>query len=423
MSGHRSFEENTLGVVLGAARKGGRGGRRRSFTPDRPSRSIRPAAADDASLGTGYLGIGLMVAAAIVVAFGLLRFAFYYNHLPHQGWNLLAWFLLICALGGITLTARRYGRWLPHWAFALIVASLTAAAAIDLVAVHGLAAAGIYPTAAVACGAVLMGLVTLREARDILIATAVLGAGMLVSLAIESRTEVLTLGSDIATLALTVSPPLFGVAIVSAFRRMVQLELDRALVHSTVSSPKFAVGMLASRELARLDLNAERLLDDVASGNIALPLSPRFASTAASLATELRLHLIEGRRETWLHHAVTESEFLGPLVTVSDPDSYAGLLSSEQRDALLSAIWLLMNDSKRAGQSMKLTLGPVVRNQSNGLSLTITIPIVISTSGVARHRIDPATWEAVRKVGRYSETLRDESVHINIECTVDNPAD
>ena len=61
---------------------------------------------------------------------------------------------------------------------------------------------------------------------------------------------------------------------------MVQLELDRVLVQSTISAPRFAVGMLASEELARLDLAAEDLLDSVATGRTQLPLKPKTASIA-----------------------------------------------------------------------------------------------------------------------------------------------
>ena len=139
---------------------------------------------------------------------------------------------------------------------------------------------------------------------------------------------------------------MIGVVIVDSYRRMVQIELDRVLVQSTVSAPRFAVGMLASEELARLDLAAETLLDAIATKKTSLPLSPRSASVAASLATELRLHLIEGRRETWLYHAVSESEMLGKTVTLIDKSSLAGLLDAAQRDGLLASAWLLVSDTK-----------------------------------------------------------------------------
>jgi hypothetical protein len=212
---------------------------------------------------------------------------------------------------------------------------------------------------------------------------------------------------------------------VRGFRRMVQIELDRVLVQSTVSAPRFAVGMLASEELARLDLAAEELLDSVATGRTPLPLRPRTASTAASLATELRLHLIEGRRETWLYHAISESEMLGKSVNLIDKGSLAGLLDDTQRDGLLSAIWLLVSERKKAGavRSLQVQVGPIAPTGVTVPGSKLLIPIEITTTGIARNRVDPSTWEAVRRVGRYSDSTRDASVKIDIDCLVSNPAD
>jgi hypothetical protein len=207
---------------------------------------------------------------------------------------------------------------------------------------------------------------------------------------------------------------------------MVQVELDRVLVQSTVSAPRFAVGMLASEELARLDLAAEELLDSVSTGRTPLPLRPRTASVAASLATELRLHLIEGRRETWLYHAITESEMLGKSVTLIDKGSLAGLLDDNQRDGLLSAIWMLVSENSKpsATRTVEVEVGPVVPTGEAPLpGRKLPVPIVIATTGIARNRVDPSTWDALRRVGRYSDSTRDASVKIDIECLVDNPAD
>jgi len=56
-----------------------------------------------------------------------------------------------------------------------------------------------------------------------------------------------------AMLLRAVAPPVVAAAIVAIFRRIVGAELERVLVQSTVSAPRFAVGMLASEELARLE--------------------------------------------------------------------------------------------------------------------------------------------------------------------------
>jgi hypothetical protein len=182
------------------------------------------------------------------------------------------------------------------------------------------------------------------------------------------------------------------------------------------------VGMLASEELARLDLAAEELLESVATGRIKLPLSPKTASTAASLATELRLHLIEGRRETWLYHAITESEQLGRSVTLADRGSLAGLLAPHQRDGLLAAVWLLVSDQSKATPTAQLTIGPVTVIPDPG-SKTITVPLLITTTAVPRSRVDPATWDAIGKVGRFLDSTHNSSLRVEIECIVMNPAD
>jgi hypothetical protein len=206
---------------------------------------------------------------------------------------------------------------------------------------------------------------------------------------------------------------------------MVQVELDRVLTQSAVSAPRFAVGMLASEELARLDLTAEELLESIAMGKTALPLSPKMASKAASLATELRLHLIEGRRETWLYHAISESELLGKSVTLIDKSALAGLLDPSQRDGLLSTAWLLVSDVTKGAQGRTVTvqLGPVEPGETELPSNKLLIPITITTTGISRNRVDPSIWDATGMVGRYADSTQEGSLRIDIECIVDNPAD
>src|SRR5690606_24603096 len=174
--------------------------------------------------------------------------------------------------------------------------------------------------------------VTLRRTWEVVGATILVAAVLIWGISASSPVTTTTIPAQLTFVALAVLPTLFGVYIVRRFRRLVQTELDRVLVQSTVSAPRFAVGMVAAEELARLDLAAEELLDSVATGRLSLPLEPTMASRAASLATELRLHLIEGRRETWLYHAITESETLGRSVTLVDRSSLAGLLDRRQRD-------------------------------------------------------------------------------------------
>jgi hypothetical protein len=54
---------------------------------------------------------------------------------------------------------------------------------------------------------------------------------------------------------------------------------------------------------------------------------------------------------------------------------------------------------------------------------TITIPIVVTTTGVARNRVDPATWGAIGRVGRFIDSTENSSLRVEISCVVANPAD
>jgi len=409
-------DENTLGVILG------RGKRREA---DATRRVIRAATPRRASLGTGFIGIGAAVVVGLRATYGFVWFVGLWGTYPDPRPALIAWIVLIVVLVATFITARVIGDQLPDWAFGVFITGLAIAVALDLYAIWPLHDIGRNATAAVTAGMGLLLVITLRRTRDILISVSALGAALVVAMVLNTRSEIDEIGPQVTTLAFAVLPAVIGVVIVNGFRRLVQIELDRVLVQSTVSAPRFAVGMMASEELARLDLAAEELLDSVATGKTKLPLDPKTASVAASLATELRLHLIEGRRETWLYHAITESDMLGKSVTLTDKASLAGLLDPQQRDGLLSAAWLLVSDTIKRGASrtVALEVGPAMASVETPHGRKITIPIVISTTGVPRNRVDPATWEAIRKVGQYSDSTQNSSLRVDIECLVDNPAD
>jgi hypothetical protein len=409
-------EENTLGVILG------RGKRRES---DATRRVIRAATPRRASLGTGFIGIGAAVVVALRAIYGFVWFIALWSTYPNPLPAAVAWGVLIVVLVATFITARVIGDQLPDWAFALFLLGLAAAVALDLYSIWPLHDIGRNATAAVTAGMGLVIVITLRRTRDILLSVGVLGLGLAVAMVLNTRPNVNDFAPQVTTLAFAVLPPVIGVVVINGFRHLVQVELDRVLVQSTVSAPRFAVGMMASEELARLDLAAEELLDSVSTGKTKLPLDPKTASVAASLATELRLHLIEGRRETWLYHAITESDMLGKVVTLTDKASLAGLLDPQQRDGLLSTAWLLVSDTAKRGvsRSVELVVGPATESVETPTGRKITIPIAIVTTGVARNRVDPATWEAIRKVGQYSDSTQNSSLRVDIQCLVDNPAD
>jgi hypothetical protein len=407
--------ENTLGVIISP--KGKRIAPGRSYAAiENPHR---------ASLGTTFIGIGAALVAGLAAIYGFAWFVALWNSYTNPVPILFSWILLIMALGAGFIVARLVGDRLPDWMFAIFLSFLACVVILEFIGIWDRHDIGRYSTATLTAGMALLVIVTLRGAVEILVADAVLGIALLTAIIADSDLSPENIAPQVTALAFTVLPAVIAVLVVHGFRRMVQVELDRVLVQSTVSAPRFAVGMLASEELARLDLAAEELLDSVATGRTPLPLRPRTASVAASLATELRLHLIEGRRETWLYHAVTESEMLGKSVTLTDKGSLAGLLDDSQRDGLLSAIWMLVSEKSKpsATRTVQVQVGPIASTGENSIGQKLVVPIEITSTGIARNRVDASTWEALRRVGRYSDSTRDASVKIDVECLVDNPAD
>ncbi|MBG6107604.1 hypothetical protein [Frigoribacterium sp. CG_9.8] len=408
-------EENTLGVILG---KPGRSG---VPTGSTAGRAMRQASARGASLGTGWLGLGAGLLAAVQAVYGIVMFVSHAGEYPNLLPAALAWVVYALALTGVATTIATRGEQMPNWLFGVFLLGLSGTVAFDLIAVWPLHDVGRYVTSAASVGFGLLAALTLRRSRELLAVAFTLGTTLLVAILLSMRLTAENIPAQLLLIATAVMPVVFGSYVLRQFRRIVQLELDRVLVQSTVSAPRFAVGMLASEELARLDLAAEELLESVATGRLTLPLSPETASTAASLATELRLHLIEGRRETWLYHAITESEQLGRSVTLADRGSLAGLLDPQQRDGLLAAVWLLVSDQSKSSPTAQLTIGPVTAVSEAG-SNNITVPLIITTTAVPRSRVDPATWEAIGKVGRFLDSTQDSSLRVEIECIVTNPA-
>jgi hypothetical protein len=412
-------EENTLGVVVGNARR----------AVGKTARRLGRASAHRASLGTAFLGLGAAILVGLRAVYGASWFVALWGVYPQPLAAAAAWIVLGAVIVGAIVTSRVIGDRLPDWMFGLFLTGLLVAVALDVIAVWPLHDIGRNATAALAAGMTLLVVVTLRGRSEILTAAGVLGIGLAICMFLDAPAlpDITSewIAPQIAAIASAVLPAVIGVTIVESFRRMVQVELDRVLVQSTVSAPRYAVGMLASEELARLDLTAEELLESIASNRTPLPLAPKMASVAASLATELRLHLIEGRRETWLYHAVSESEMLGKSVTLVDKSSLAGLLDPLQRDGLLAAAWLLVGDTitSNANRTVSLQVGPVVPGETPVPDHKILIPITITSTGVARNRVDPSIWDALGRVGKYSDHTQDSSLRVDIQCLVDNPAD
>jgi len=414
-----NIDENTLGTAIATNRAN------RALLSRPGGKARRQESQHRASLGTAFIGIGAALVVGVRAIYGFAWFVSMWAEYPNPVWALAAWILLIATLVTAFVTARVIGDRLPDWMYLVFVSLLAIVVMLDLVAIWELHNIGHHATASLTATMALLLVITLRGPVDILATTGVFGIAIGGAMIVNTPLLPETIPPQITSLGFAVLPVVIGVSVVRGFRRMVQLELDRVLVQSTVSAPRFAVGMLASEELARLDLAAEELLDSVATGRNPLPLRPKIASIAASLATELRLHLIEGRRETWLYHAISESEMLGRSVTLVDRGSLAGLLDANQRDGLLSATWLLLSDNVKANtdRTVQVQVGPIDAATESGVGHKLLVPIVITTTGVTRNRVDPSTWDAIRRVGRYSDSTQNASLRVDIECFVDNPAD
>lgn len=388
----------------------------------------RGAAGDERdALSRARLDLGFNVATVALIAFLLTLFMLNIAEYSLLGLTVAAWVLVAVTLVAALVLRFRLPDELPVWLYLGALGVWAAAVGLDIAGTWPLGGAIVPLTAAAAVGPALLLCVPVRPARDIVVATIALGAIMLTVVIWRALPDPQLLGPGLVTVAIAVAPPLVGVQIVRSLRTLVQLELDLVQVQSTVASPGYAIGMLASEELARLDLAAERLLDGVATGRTVLPLDEDTADAAASIATELRLHLIQGRRETWLYHAVTESALLGPSVTLTDPDGLAAGLTRDQRDGLLTAVWLLISDPVRAGagqpRTLTLDLARPVGTYPRTANPGATMSIAIATSGVPRNGVDPAAWQAIRKVGRYVESFSGTTLRIEITTVSDTSAE
>ncbi len=292
----------------------------------RPSRSARAAHAGDVrdSHGGRRLATGVTIAAGLIILAHLLHAVALapYFLLPGPGpWA--AW-IALGVIVGVGVIARIVSRQLPDWLYVVLLVGLVVPVWLDVTATAGLLHLGVTPTAAAAAGAVLMPVAAIRGAR-VPVAAA---ASIATVLAVEALLQVGSAGAYVVPGLAVAASAVFPILLVShalwGFRRLVGRELDLSLVQSTVGTSRSAVGMRASEELARLDFDAETLLDDVGSGRIGIPLPPAAAERAGSLAARLRVRLIEGRTDTWLRHAVTESAYLSERVDGRRPGRLGG---------------------------------------------------------------------------------------------------
>jgi hypothetical protein len=86
---------------------------------------------------------------------------------------------------------------------------------------------------------------------------------------------------------------------------------------------------------------------------------------------------------------------------------------------------LLASDNPTAGspRAVTVTVGPINPATTVGVGYRLSVPIVIEASGISRNRVEASTWDAIRQVGRYTDSNHNGNLRVDIECLVENPAD
>ncbi|BDZ51108.1 hypothetical protein GCM10025867_33490 [Frondihabitans sucicola] len=264
-----SIDENTLGVPR--HRRAARG----LPTSSTGARSLRQAQQAGATLGTGYLGMGAAAVAAVQAIYGLIFFLVHLSQYPVAAPAIVAWLIYLAAFIGVVTLVAIQGERLTGVVMIVLCAALALVVVLDFVAIWPLHNIGAFATASVSVGFGLLPLVTLRPARELVVAAAILLIVFVVAVILTTPLNRETFPQQMSVIAIAILPSAVAIYAVQRFRHMVQIELDRVLVQSTVTQPRFAVGMLASDELARLDLAAEKLLDGVATGDVPSPRTRR----------------------------------------------------------------------------------------------------------------------------------------------------
>jgi HPt (histidine-containing phosphotransfer) domain-containing protein len=367
------------------------------------------------TLNTSQLGVGLGLAGGLLFVHALWRFLDHVEDFPRLVLNIASWAILFVTVVLVVIALRAAGFIFSTLLFWSMVLSLTVAAVLDFAAVWQVVDDGVYPTSAIAVGAVLLGASSLRPAREIVMASAILGVGLLLGVLVPGPGED-RLGPLLLLLVLAIVPPLIAASILGEYRRHILLALDRVLTQSAISAPVvLTAGMLGSAELAELDHEVEELFDDVATGREPLPLSPERADQASALATELRRHLVAGHQDTWLSHAVSESEFLSDHVTIDDANGLSARLDQLQRDGLLSGLWMLMSSAARMPATARVSF---IERRDQPRADSRRVLIALDVDGIGRSGVEAITWAALRRVGRYTDTATPLGLRVDIEAEV-----
>jgi hypothetical protein len=374
-------------------------------------------------LSTTFLGIGASIAVFLRAAYGFTIFLPEWKNGTHPEIAMAAWVILFFVILVSVISINVLGLRMPNGLFFCCLALLVLVLALDLWSIWERHNIGEYASAGLTATMALLLFLTMRRSAEILIAAGFLGLILIIAIGVNTPLRPETLPAQIGVLGLALVPVVIGVYLTGGFSAMIAGELERILAQSTLKSPRLSSGFLAAEELARMDLAAEEILDAVATGSMPLPLAPETATRAADIAMKLRSQLLAGRRETWLHHAVTESVPLGRAVHLTDGRSCAGLLDARQRQGLLEALWLFVNDTDTAVAlpTLEIVIGSELVASPSGSDNMLVIPISLVVEGISRRNVDSSIWDSINKIGKFRDSVVNDRLKIDIECRVDNP--
>lgn len=385
----------------------------------RPSRSARAAVDARSGRDTRRLATGALAVAAVPILGQLVHALTLVRYYPPHAHPWFAWLALAAIAAAALVLSRVTSDPMPDWLVGGIVVAIVIPVTLDLVATFGLLDIGLTPTAAVAAANCMIPIAAVRRARVPLVVAGTISTAAVVITLVQAHSAPDHVAVGLANAVIAFLPVLLVVVAVRGLARVSEREVDLRLVQSTIATSRSAVGMHASEELASLDLDAENLLDDVGSGRLEIPLPAVVAERAAAIAARLRVRLIEGRTDTWLRHAVTESAYLERVVHVDDADGLAAELTAHQRECLLLGLWLVTGSETVPEPQHRIT---VVCSRSGDAfddeSGEITVEVVISP--MRRHQIDAAAWEAFASLGRNEVAIDGERIRIAVHCIVDD---
>lgn len=363
--------------------------------------------------GLRQLGYGLSFSAAVIVISRLWEFFAGAAAGQHSEFGGVAWLLLLAIILLTVLSVPREANMLSLRTFLIICLGLAGVVALDLLNLEAIAVPFATPTAAIAAGGVLLALATLRPPYEVAAATLALAVTLVTHFLVLPPGDLEQDSKNILISSLAVVPAAVALLIVTAYRRMASMALDRVAMQARVTAPSAEGGRPPMDGLREIDREIEDLFGRVAAGSEPLPLSPNRAAQAQRLATELRSMLVARQQSSWLTHALTEGSLLHTAVTLEDSDNLAARLDQEQRDGLLSALWLICAIPRRRAPRV------LVRVDRRTLA-DDTARIRLDVTGLHRGEIDFSTWEALSRVGRFTDSAILYGFRVEIDCGV-NP--